>query len=233
MRGDVAKPDAARQRATYLTPHLERLKPSLLKVFENDRVTELPRPELALRIGNVVTSELSKTSTNLNLLDRRTLVAELITWLLHCSPLAPAADSPEQIAQLEAAESAKRRKDSSSSNVAMVETAKQRVQPLVMERLDLAAASQLPRAELAHQMADIVKEVLHEEKIRLNGPEQQSVIDLLLDDMLGLGPLEPLLADDHGLARSEFTGYPYVCVVTVQQGHWFCPDAVLFIQGVE
>ena len=196
MRGAVANPDAARQRAAHLVPHLDRLKPAILSIFENERISELPRPELALRIGNVVTTELSKSSDNLNLLDRRTLVAELITWLLHCSPLAPEDSSAEQAAQQEAADAAKRRPDSSTASHAMIETAKQRVQPLVMERLDLAAASQLPRNELAHQMADIVKEVLHEEKIRLNGPEQQSVIDLLLDDMLGLGPLEPLLADE-------------------------------------
>jgi pilus assembly protein CpaF len=49
---------------------------------------------------------------------------------------------------------------------------------------------------LSHQLRDIVTEVLNEEKLRLNAPEQTAVVDLLLDDMLGLGPLEPLLADD-------------------------------------
>ena len=65
-----------------------------------------------------------------------------------------------------------------------------------MERLDLTAASQLPRRELAYQVGEIVTELLQEEQIRLNGPEHQAVVELMLDDMLGLGPLEPLLADE-------------------------------------
>jgi pilus assembly protein CpaF len=41
-----------------------------------------------------------------------------------------------------------------------------------------------------------VQEVLAELQIRLNQREQQELITLLVNDMLGLGPLEPLLADD-------------------------------------
>jgi len=65
-----------------------------------------------------------------------------------------------------------------------------------MDRLDVSAASRLPRDELSVQLGDIVNEVLAEQKIRLNSIEQKIVVDLLLDDMLGLGPLEPLLSDD-------------------------------------
>ena len=195
MSGASQRRDNAKKRSSHLSEHFDRLQPKVLECFgEDDDVTQLPRPELALRTGNLVTQDLERSGTNLNLLDRRTLVAELIDWLLTSSPRAPAAvqdseprDNPEPTAY---------RREGSTSNAAMVERAKQTVQPLVMERLDLSAASQLPRKELAQQLAEIVKEVLSEEKIRLNGPEQQSVIDLLLDDMLGLGPLEPLLADD-------------------------------------
>ena len=65
-----------------------------------------------------------------------------------------------------------------------------------MDRLDVSAASQLPRDELSHQLREIVTEVLAEQNLRLNHAEQVSLVDLLLDDMLGLGPLEPLLADE-------------------------------------
>lgn len=194
MSGVAQRGDSAKKRSSHLSSHFDRLRPKVLDCFGEEDVIQLPRPELALRIGNLVTQDLEQSTETLNLLDRRTLVAELIDWLLTCSPKAPkqedapeAKDNPEPHAF---------RREGSASNVAMVEKAKQTVQPLVMERLDLSAASQLPRNELAQQMAEIVKEVLTEEKLRLNGPEQQSVIDLLLDDMLGLGPLEPLLADD-------------------------------------
>jgi len=32
--------------------------------------------------------------------------------------------------------------------------------------------------------------------MRLNGAEQRSLVEFLVDDMLGLGPLEPLIADE-------------------------------------
>ncbi|MDX1423984.1 MAG: CpaF family protein [Kiloniellales bacterium] len=86
--------------------------------------------------------------------------------------------------------------EEAAPHTATVESAKSRIQPLVMERLDLTAASQLPRRELAYQVGEIVTELLQEEQIRLNGPEHQAVVDLMLDDMLGLGPIEPLLADE-------------------------------------
>ncbi|MGF1608978.1 MAG: CpaF family protein [Kiloniellales bacterium] len=197
MSGAVAKPDSARQRASHLTPHIERLRPLVVELFKNVDIATLPRPELALRVGNLVSSELAKQNGTLNLLDRRTLVAELVNWLQQCSPLAPKPESvPTNVPIDPQRPAARPRKESSVTSHTVVDTAKLRVQPLVMERLDLAAASQLPRSELAVQLADIVREVLHEQRIRLNGPETQAVIDLLLDDMLGLGPLEPLLADD-------------------------------------
>src|SRR3546814_6382670 len=71
-----------------------------------------------------------------------------------------------------------------------------RVHPLVMERLDVSAASQLPREDLTRQIGEIVREIVLDEKLNLNSPEQQAIVDIMLDDMLGLGPLEPLLADD-------------------------------------
>jgi pilus assembly protein CpaF len=79
---------------------------------------------------------------------------------------------------------------------ATIEKARQRIQPLLMERLDAAAATRMERDELAPQISDLVGELLVEERIRLNRSEQELLVDLLLDEMLGLGPLEPLLADE-------------------------------------
>jgi pilus assembly protein CpaF len=79
---------------------------------------------------------------------------------------------------------------------AHIEIAKDQIQTLVVERIDLAAAVKLERGELGRQVAQIAQEVLAEQKIRLNQREQRDLTELLLDDMLGLGPLEPLLADE-------------------------------------
>src|SRR5688572_4419071 len=74
--------------------------------------------------------------------------------------------------------------------------AKAKVQPALLERIDVGAASKLPRAELERQVADIAQEILTEEKLRLNMNEQKELVTMMLNDMLGYGPLEPLLADE-------------------------------------
>jgi pilus assembly protein CpaF len=188
-----ADPGQAKKGNSDLAPYVERIKPLLLEAFEKDNVGALPRPELALRIGQIVTDDLGDEADNFNLLERRTLVSNLIDWLVRSSPLAPA---PGTVATKAPEAPPRAATGGAVSHSAAVDTAKERIQPLVMERLDLAAASQLPREELSQQVGEIVTELLAEEQIRLNGPEQSAVVDLLLNDMLGLGPLEPLLADE-------------------------------------
>jgi pilus assembly protein CpaF len=202
--GGDGRSAGARVQDAKVAKYLEELKPKVLAAFENDSVGSLPRPELAVRIGQIVTTDTEQET--LNLLDRRNLVGGLIHWLLHCSPKAP--PKPERsearlgngnrAATPAARQGAESKNDgqSATSYSKTVEEAKQTIQPLVMDRLDVSAASQLPRDDLSHQLRDIVKEVLDEEKLRLNSPEQIALVELLLDDMLGLGPLEPLLADE-------------------------------------
>lgn len=78
----------------------------------------------------------------------------------------------------------------------VVEDARRTVQPELVERIDVSTAVTLPRDELEAQVSDIVVEILHEEKLQLNQFEQRDLVKVLLDEMLGLGPLEPLLADE-------------------------------------
>lgn len=88
-------------------------------------------------------------------------------------------------------------KDKKKSRSQDINNAKDVVQPLLMEHIDASAASELPREELAEQVGEVVGELLVQEKINLNLREQKGLVALLLNDMLGLGPLEPLLADDN------------------------------------
>ncbi len=74
--------------------------------------------------------------------------------------------------------------------------ATEKVQQVLMERIDLEKASQLSRQELQEQMNDLVHEIMMELKIQFNSSEHHEVVERLLDEMVGLGPLEPLLADD-------------------------------------
>jgi len=77
-----------------------------------------------------------------------------------------------------------------------VESAKIIVQPEILKRIDAGKAANMPRTELAEQLSDIVSEILAEQELQLNLLEQRDLITMLLNDMLGLGPLEPILADD-------------------------------------
>jgi len=79
---------------------------------------------------------------------------------------------------------------------ATVTEAKNRVQPILMQRIDVGKAAEMPRDVLFQQLGDVVGEILAEERIHLNRNEQRELVDMMLNDMLGLGPLEPLLADD-------------------------------------
>jgi pilus assembly protein CpaF len=77
-----------------------------------------------------------------------------------------------------------------------IEEAKERIQPKLLSRIDVSAASALPRNELAREISEVIAEIAVEERIQLNSVEQRNLVTKLVNDMVGLGPLEPLLADE-------------------------------------
>ncbi|HET6520139.1 MAG TPA: CpaF family protein [Geminicoccaceae bacterium] len=71
-----------------------------------------------------------------------------------------------------------------------------RLQVALLERIDASAAAKLPREELQRQVAELIAEIVAEERLSVTGREQQQMTVVLVDDMIGYGPLEPLLSDD-------------------------------------
>lgn len=71
-----------------------------------------------------------------------------------------------------------------------------RIQTVLLERIDASAAAKLPRDELQRQIAELIAEIVNEERLSVTTREQQELTITLVDDMVGLGPLEPLLADE-------------------------------------
>jgi pilus assembly protein CpaF len=71
-----------------------------------------------------------------------------------------------------------------------------RIQNALLERIDASAAAKLPRDELQRQVAELIAEIVVEERISLTSREQQALCIALVDDMIGLGPLETLLGDE-------------------------------------
>ena len=78
----------------------------------------------------------------------------------------------------------------------LIQRTKAIVQPILMDRIDVGEAGDMPRAQLAQEIGDIVSEILVEHKIQLNLLEQRELVTMLLNDMLGFGPLEVLLSDE-------------------------------------
>ena len=78
---------------------------------------------------------------------------------------------------------------------AAVHRIKEQVLPRLLERVDPEAAATLGKDELAEEFRPIISEVLGELKINLNRRETFALEKVLVDELLGLGPLEELLAD--------------------------------------
>ncbi len=161
------------------------------------KAAKMPRDELLAQVGALTQEALSSQRIELPAAAQKQLAAAIAADIAGGG--APAMSEPNVGKGREAAVCgpAKPAKVApGSSNRASVENAKTKVQPVLMERIDAAAAAVLPREELSRQITEILTEILAEQKVRLNMAEQRELVDTLLDDMLGLGPLEPLLADD-------------------------------------
>ena len=73
--------------------------------------------------------------------------------------------------------------------------AKTRMKPIVMERIDVTAASHMDHDMLVDELQEVVAEIRDELDLQLNSTEFNQVLTALVDDMIGFGPLESLLAD--------------------------------------
>src|SRR5712675_1378141 len=73
---------------------------------------------------------------------------------------------------------------------------KERVRTILMQRIDPVVANNMPRQRLQAEVTLIVSAIATEEKVQLNEVEEGALAAELTDDMVGLGPLEPLLQDD-------------------------------------
>src|SRR6516225_1639159 len=73
---------------------------------------------------------------------------------------------------------------------------KEKIRNELMQRIDPAAAARVSRRSLQAQIRILISEIATEHKIQLNELEEAALAAELTDDMVGLGPLEPLLNDD-------------------------------------
>jgi pilus assembly protein CpaF len=158
----------------------EQLITRLSAEVRPERRSLLSRGELAKVVDAAVQAHLVRHGIDVNPLDRRDLVTAIIEDLLNPAKAEAATDGT----------------GTRRSNRAAIDAAKAHIQPLVLEHMDVAAAADMPRAMFEAQLSGWVKDLLTESKIQLNFIEQRELVESLIADMLGLGPLEPLIEDE-------------------------------------
>lgn len=186
----------------------DRILPELKKTLPNKRVADMQRSEVSREVKAFATNYLSSQGIELNLLDQRDLVGALTNSLLGVDikptpppPPTPATSGsfvpPEPVAEPEPPPPPRPvEKTIGAASRSSVDQAKVKLQPLILERIDTSAAARMAREDLARDLKGIVGELLNETKMQLNAAERVELVEQLLNDMLGLGPLEPLLADE-------------------------------------
>src|SRR5690348_5031187 len=163
-----------------------------LKALVQERIgsaeaKSMPRGALAGRVSEAIKEWLAEKQIEPDPLLERDLITYLSNHLLGEAPNPSAIPMPHQQPADLLAEPAE---------TDPIEDAKDRIQPKLLSRIDVSAASALPRVELAREIGEVVAEIAAEEKIQLNAVEQRNLVTKLVNDMVGLGPLEPLLADE-------------------------------------
>jgi pilus assembly protein CpaF len=154
----------------------EELSARLGAEIRPERRALLTRGDLAKIVDAAVQAYFVRHTMDANPLARRDLITDILQTLI-----AP-----------EGGEAGGRR----NPHKAAIEAAKAQIQPLVLEHMDVGAAADMPRPAFEAQLTGWVKELLAETKIQLNFTEQRELVESLIADMLGLGPLEPLIADE-------------------------------------
>jgi len=69
------------------------------------------------------------------------------------------------------------------------------VREAIFARINVSAAVLGGREVMARQLRPVVSEVVAQSRLRVTKLDQDLIVERLLDDMFGLGPIEPLLTD--------------------------------------
>ena len=183
----------------------DRLLPRLFVRLRPSAARRMSRKEVAGLVSDVVIDVLDSEGHELDLLQQRGLVMALVEELI-AGRDDQFAEAEHEDAGAEGEAKSNGRSDpqrqpassqSAQSSLKMtVEDAKVRVKPILMERIDVGLASTLDHQSLTREIDGVVEEIRRELRLTLNHQEHMKLVAALVDDMIGLGPLEPLLADD-------------------------------------
>lgn len=86
--------------------------------------------------------------------------------------------------------------DSVSAQSSNMKSFKMLAYESLMERIDLVAANQMGSEQLRNEIEQFISDFAEEKNIHINSKEQKEIASSLVDDMIGLGPLEEIVHDD-------------------------------------
>jgi pilus assembly protein CpaF len=84
---------------------------------------------------------------------------------------------------------------SSSQTVARMQEMKNRIHRRLMDRINLRLIDELDEQTLRSQIGTVVRDLIEEDNMPLNAAEKTELVVEIQNEVLGLGPIEPLLAD--------------------------------------
>ena len=84
-------------------------------------------------------------------------------------------------------------------------------QRLITDEIDLSMIERMPRPQFEREIGDIVHDMLRRDGASLTQEQKRRLVAEVLDELLGLGPLEPLLKD-HTISDILVTTFNQVCV---------------------
>lgn len=80
-------------------------------------------------------------------------------------------------------------------NIGLLQEIKVRVHRQLLERLNLSNIDALDKAQVVDEIRKVVHDLLASETTPLNYDEREDLVTQVLDEIFGLGPIEPLLQD--------------------------------------
>lgn len=111
-------------------------------------------------------------------------------------PVEPSPTSYQLTLRAETGQAASKISPVSDRRAEALRSALSRIQAILYDRIDATAAAKLSKEELHRQILELINEIVVEHRLSLHAREQEELSAAIVDDMVGLGPLEPLLRDE-------------------------------------
>src|SRR5688500_13106981 len=72
---------------------------------------------------------------------------------------------------------------------------KSKIHTQILEEMDLESLNKLQEDVARNRVRDAIREILHRERTPLTLNEREQMVNEIANELFGLGPIEPLLAD--------------------------------------